>query len=88
MACKKFRHFLKGRKFQLKTDHWVLVPSLLREKTSDSDRQQWQLSYLAEMTSDFEYIAGPVKATEDALSRPPVGEEADKVCNILPADSL
>ena len=45
LACKKFRHFLKGRKFQLKTDHQSLVPSLLRKKTSDSDKQQQQLSY-------------------------------------------
>ena len=39
LTVKKFRHFLEGRKFQLKTDHQSLVPSLLREKTSDSDLQ-------------------------------------------------
>ena len=83
LACKKFKHFLNGREFKLKTDHRSLIPSLLREKTSDSDRQQ--LSYLAEMTADFEYVAGPLNAA--ALSRPPAGDEAKEVCAILPADS-
>ena len=87
LECKKFQHFLEGRKFQLKDDHQFLVPSLLREKTSDSVQQQQQLSYLTEMTSDFEYIAGPLNAAAEALSRLPAGEEADKVCTILPADS-
>ena len=35
LSVKKFRHFLEGRKFQLKTDHQSLNPSLLREKASD-----------------------------------------------------
>ena len=84
---KKFWHFLEGRKFQLKTDHRSLVPSLLREKTSDSDLQQQQLSYLIEMTSDFKILAGPLTAAAaEALSYPPGGEEADKVCAILPTD--
>ena len=34
LSVKKFRHFLEGRKFQLKTDHWSLIPSLLPEKTT------------------------------------------------------
>ena len=50
-----------------------------------SDRQQRQLSYLAEMTADFEYVAGPLNA--DALSHPPAGDEAKEVCAVLPADS-
>ena len=85
--CKKFEYFLDGRECKLKTDHSSLIPSLLREKISDSDRQQRQLSYLAEMMADFEYVAGLLKAAADALSRPLVKNEADEVCAILPADS-
>ena len=68
-------------------DHRSLIPSLLREKTSDSDRQQHQLSYLAEMTADFEYVAGPLNAAADTLSRLPAGDEAEEVWAILSADS-
>ena len=87
LACKKFKHFLNGREFKLKTDHRSLIPSLLREKTSNSDQKQRQLSYLAEMTADFEYIAGPLNAAADALSSPPAEDEEEEVCAILPADS-
>ena len=62
-------------------------PSLLKEKTSNSDRQQRQLSYLAEITADFEYLAGPLNTTADALYRPPAEDKADEFCAILPADS-
>ena len=51
LAVKKFRHMLDSQEFMLKTDHKSLIPSLMREKTSDSDRQQWQLAFLAEMTA-------------------------------------
>ena len=47
LAVKNFRHMLDGREFTLKTDHKSLIPSLMREKTSDSDRQQRQLAFLA-----------------------------------------
>ena len=60
----------------------------MREKTSDSDRQQRQLAFLAEMTANFQYIAGPLNAAADAMSRPqPAEEDADEVCAILPEDN-
>ena len=59
----------------------------MREKTSDSDRQQRQLAFLAEMTANFQYIAGPLNAAVDAMSRPRQAEEdSDEVCAILQAD--
>ena len=74
---------LDGREFTLKTDHKSLIPSLMREKTSDSDRQQRQLAFLAEMTANFQYIAAA-----DALScLPQTEEDADEVCAILPEDN-
>ena len=78
---------LDGREFALKTDHKSQIPSLLREKTSDSDRQQRQLAFLAELTSNFQYIAGPLNAAADAMSRPPQAEEdSDEVCAVLQED--
>merc|ERR1711911_340056 len=54
-----------------------------REKTSESDRQQRQLAYLAEMTSDFQYVAGPLNTVADAMSRPPPEDkDEDEVCAI------
>ena len=52
-----------------------------------TDRQQCQLTYLAEMTTDFEYIAGQLSTPANTLSCPPAEEDADKVCAILPAES-
>ena len=87
LAVKKFCHMLDGREFTLKTDHKNLIPSLMLEKTSDSDRQQRQLAFLAEMTANFQYIAGPLNDAADAISRPPPAEEdADAVCAILQED--
>ena len=72
----------------MKTDHKSLIPSLMREKMSDSDRQQQQLAFLAKMTANFQYIAGPLNAAADAMSRPPPAEEdADEVCAIMPEDN-
>lgn len=43
LTVKKFCHFLKGRHFQLQTDHRSLIPSLLREKTASSASSRiWQ----------------------------------------------
>ena len=87
LAVKKFHHMLDGREFTLKTDHKSLIPSLMREKASDSDRQQRQLAFLAEMTANFQYIAGPLNAAVDEMSRPPQAEEdSDEVCAVLQED--
>ena len=56
MEVKKFRHFIEGWPFTLKSDHKPLIPSLLREKQANSPRQQLTLSYLAEVTDNFVYL--------------------------------
>ena len=54
---------------------------------SDSNRQQRQLAFLAEMTTNFQYIAGPLNAAADAMSCPPQAEEdSDEVCAVLQED--
>ena len=70
-GVKKFRHFIEGRPFTLKSYHKPLIPSLLREKQANSPRQQHALSYLAEVTDNFVYLQGTENIMADALSCPP-----------------
>jgi hypothetical protein len=51
-AVRHFRFLLEGRRFCLLTDHKPLVTSLLRTTPPWSARQQRQLSFIAEFTSD------------------------------------
>jgi hypothetical protein len=66
-AVRHFRFLLEGRQFRLLTDHKPLVISLFRTTPPWSARQQRQLSFIAEFTSDIRHTPG----LENALSRPP-----------------
>ena len=68
-GVKKFRHFVEGRPFTLKSDHKPLILSLLREKQADSPRQQRVLSYLTEVTDNFIYLQGPGTTSSRIHSR-------------------
>ena len=47
-----------------------------------------QLPFLAEITTNLEYVAGPLNAAADRMSCLLLAdEEADKVCAILPEDN-
>jgi hypothetical protein len=61
----------RGRQFRLLTDHKPLVTSLFRTTPPWSARQQRQLSFIAEFTSDFRHTPGQENVVADALSRPP-----------------
>ena len=74
---------LDGREFT--RAHKSLILSLMREKTSNN-RQQRQLAFLAEMTANFQYIASPLNAAADAMSRLPQAEEDADKCAILQED--
>jgi hypothetical protein len=52
-AVRHFRFLLEGRQFRLLTDHKPLVTSLFRTTPPWSARQQRQLSFIAEFTSDI-----------------------------------
>ena len=72
-AYKGIRHFrdmLEGRNFTLYTDHQSLVPSLYKKTDPQTIKQQYQLSYIAEYTSDIRYVQGKANLVADALSRP------------------
>jgi hypothetical protein len=51
-AVRHFRFLLDGQRFCLLTDHKPLVTSLFRNTTPWSVRQQRQLSFITEFTSD------------------------------------
>ena len=55
LALRHFRFELEGRKFHILTDHLPLVSALSRVSLPWSARQQRQLSYISEFTSDLPY---------------------------------
>lgn len=69
-AIRHFRFYLEGRKFQLWTDHKPLCSALSRLSPPWTSRQQRQLSFIAEFTSDLRYVPGPQNIVADAMSRP------------------
>jgi hypothetical protein len=66
-----FRYLLDGRRFHILTDHKPLTQALHRVSDPWTSRQQRQLAFLAELTSDIRHIAGKANVVADALSRPP-----------------
>ena len=72
-AFKSVRHFrplIEGRPFTLFTDHLSLVPSVAKKTDPQTTRQAYQLSYVAEFTTDFRHIQGKSNVVADSLSRP------------------
>lgn len=67
-AIKHFRHFLEGRPFTLFTDHKPLTTAL-KSQSDRSPRQTRHLSFIAEFTTDIQYIKGKFNVVADALSR-------------------
>ncbi|GFS12213.1 Pol polyprotein [Elysia marginata] len=67
-AIKHFRHFLEGRLFTLYTDHKPLKFALTSQ-TDRSPRQTRHLSFIAEFTTDIQYIKGKFNVVDDTLLR-------------------
>jgi hypothetical protein len=66
-AVRHFRFLLEGRKFRLLTDHKPLVSALARVSPPWSARQQRQLAFLSEFTSDIRHTPGHANVVADAL---------------------
>ena len=66
---------VEGRRFTLYTDHQSLVPALSKKTEPHTARQTYQLSGIAEYTTDIRYIEGKANVVADALSRPNETEE-------------
>ena len=77
-AVRYFRPMIEGRPFTLFTDHLSLVPSMSKKSDPQTSRQAYQLSAVAEFTTDFRYIQGKANVVADSLSRPP-GSDTNNV---------
>lgn len=69
-AIRHFRHMVEGQSFTLYTDHQSLVPALYKKTEPQTARQTYQLSAIAEFTTDIRYLEGKANVVADALSRP------------------
>jgi len=78
-----FRSALDGRRFRVQADHKPLTFALHRLSDAWSARQQRQLSYIAEYTSEIEHMPGRSNVVADALSRPP--QHAAPVAAVYPS---
>ena len=67
-AVKHFRHYIEAKPFTLYTDHKPLTYALA-STAERSPRQARHLSFIAEFTSDIQYIRGKHNVVADALSR-------------------
>ena len=69
-GTRHFRSWIEGRPFTLFTDHQSLVPSIHKKTDPQTLRQMYQLSCIAEYTTDVRYLEGKSNVVADALSRP------------------
>ena len=69
LAVRHFRFFLEGRPFTVFTDHKPLVSAMGKVSDQWSGRQQRQLSYISEYTTDIRHVSGEDNSVADALSR-------------------
>jgi transposase InsO family protein len=89
-ALRHFRFLLEGRQFRIFTDHKPLVTAFRRVSPPWSARQQRQLSYIAEFTTDIQHTPGAENSVADALSRPgpPPAASAAPVAAAVPSPPL
>jgi len=66
-SCKHFIHLLEGRYFIIYTDHKPLIHVFQQKPENASERQQRQLSFISQLTTNIQHIAGSSSA--DYLSR-------------------
>ena len=69
-GTRHFRSWIEGRPFTLFTDHQSLIPSIHKKTDPQTLRQMYQLSCIAEFTTDVQYLEGKSNVVADALSRP------------------
>lgn len=72
LACRHFRYYLEGRTFTAYTDHKPLADAVKKVSDPSSARQQRQLAFVAEFTTDVQHISGKDNIVADCLSRPNV----------------
>lgn len=73
LSIRHFRSLLEGRDFTAFVDHKPLTFAMSKVSEPWSARQQRQLSYISEFTTDIRHIAGKSNLVADCLSRAMVG---------------
>ena len=73
LAIRHFRFLLEGREFTAFVDHKPLTFAMSKAAEPWSARQQRQLSYISEFTTDIQHIAGKSNRVADCLSRAVIG---------------
>ena len=74
LGIRHFRYFLEGRQFTAFTDHKPLTFSMSKTSEPWSSRQQRQLSYISEFTTDIRHVKGKDNPVADTLSRATIAE--------------
>lgn len=69
LAIRHFRHFIEGRDVRLFTDHKPLTFAFAKTRDPISGRQQRQLSFISEFTTQIQHVSGKQNVVADALSR-------------------
>ncbi|KAL1256232.1 hypothetical protein QQF64_011777 [Cirrhinus molitorella] len=73
LAIRHFRSLLEGRPFTAFVDHKPLTFAMAKVAEPWSARQQRQLSYISEFTTDLQHVTGKNNHVADCLSRAVVG---------------
>ena len=72
LAIRHFRFLLEGREFTAYVDHKPLTFSMAKSAEPWSARQQRQLSFISEYTTDIQHVSGKSNVVADCLSRPTI----------------
>ena len=70
-VTRQWRHWLRGRKFILRSDHGALRELLTKKGEHFSNRQYRWFDRLSDFVFEFQHLAGTLNAAADALSRSP-----------------
>lgn len=82
-AIRHFRYFLEGRSITVFTDHKPLTFALHKKSDYWSARQQRQLSFISEFTSNINHVPGKNNIIADTLSRPTINTITNTIQNYL-----
>ena len=74
LGIRHFRYFLEGRQFIAFTDHKPLTFCMSKVSDPWSNRQQRQLSYISEFTTDIQHVPGKDNSVADTLSRATIAD--------------
>ena len=85
LGIRHFKWLLEGQNFHVLTDHKPLTFALHRITDAWSARQQRQLSFIAEFTSDLRHVAGKTNVVADScqLTAEPEGGPPPSLPSVL-----